>query len=132
MMAQEQVALRTIILHGQATDVVGLPEYRLLHNMGHDVATADTTRQAVEFLQTDRADLVVIDADRAGQRDFLSILGDLPADQQPTQVAIVSDSVDDGLSRLVQKLQRAHVHVLLRPLHMHGLLGVLRNIEASA
>lgn len=81
------------------------------------------------MLQDEPADLVVVDADRAGQREFVSRLSSLPADQQPRQLAIFSDTLDDSLATLSHKLSPARVHVLLKPLHMHGLLGVLRHIE---
>jgi CheY-like chemotaxis protein len=132
MTAQDQLTLKTIILHSQSSDATGLAAYRLLNDLGHDVATTASAEQAVELLQHDRADLVVIDADRIGQSDFVTRLSSLPADQQPRQVAIFSDALDDSLKSLTSKVQRSRVHVLLKPLHMHGLLGVLRNIEGKA
>ena len=132
MTAQDQLTLKTLILHSQNSDATGLAAYRLLNDLGHEVATTASPDQAVELLQSDRADLVIIDADRSGQSDFVNRLSDLPADQQPRQVAIFSDALDDTLKSLASKVQRSRVHVLLKPLHMHGLLGVLRNIEGKA
>ncbi|HMB94872.1 MAG TPA: hypothetical protein VKK61_02415 [Tepidisphaeraceae bacterium] len=109
-----------------------MPAFRLLNDLGHDVSSAVSTDQALEMLQHDGADLVVVDADRPEQREFVSRLNNIPEDQQP-QVAIFSDALDDSLSVMVNKLDRAaNVHVLLKPLHMHGLLNMLRNIEAKA
>jgi CheY-like chemotaxis protein len=129
MTAQDQLTLKTIILHGQSVDAGGLPEYRLLNELGHDVTITPSAQQAVQFLQSDRADLVVVDSDRLGQNDFISRLAALPADQQPRQIAIFSDAIDQSLSAIAGKVQRSRVHMLLRPLHMHGLLKVLRSIE---
>jgi CheY-like chemotaxis protein len=132
MTAQEQSTLKTLILHNGASDSFELPAYRLLNDFGHDVATTDSADEAVELLQHDRTDLVVIDADRPGQREFVSRLTALPPDQQPRQLAIFSDALDDSLSTLMHRLTPGRVHVLLKPLHMHGLLGVLRTIEAKS
>ena len=136
MTAQEQSTLKTLIFHNEAADSLELPAYRLLNDFGHDVSATDSADEAVELLRNDRADLVVVDADRPGQRRFVSRLSDLPPDQQPRQLAIFSDVLDESLSTLVHKLSPGpgpgRVHVLLKPLHMHGLLGVLRAIELKA
>jgi DNA-binding NtrC family response regulator len=131
MTAQDQLTLKTIILHGQSVDAGGLPEYRLLNELGHDVSVTPSAQRAVQWLQSDRADLVVVDSDRAGQTDFVSRLASLPADQQPRQIAIFSDAMDESLTHLAERVQRSRVHVLLKPLHMHGLLKVLRSIEGD-
>jgi DNA-binding NtrC family response regulator len=131
MTAQEQLTLKTLLLHNRAADASGSAAYRLLNDLGHEVATTDSADQAVELLQSDRADLVVIDADAKSQSDFVARLFDLPADLQPRQVAIFSDAANEGLTHLVDRLQRGKVHVLLKPLHMHGLLSVLRHIESK-
>jgi response regulator of citrate/malate metabolism len=133
MTANDQLTLKTIILHNQPGDSFSIPTYRLLNDLGHDVATSMTSDQVMEMLQHDGADLVVVDADRSEQREFVSRLNDIPDDHQPKQVAIISDAVDDSLTALVHKLHHAaSVHELLKPLHMHGLLKMLRNIEAKA
>ena len=132
MTAQEQLILKTLLIHNHAVDASSSPAYRLLSDLGHEVATSDSAAQAVELLQHSHPDLVVIDADRDGQSDFVSRLSKLPNDQQPRLVAIFSDSIDERLSNLVDRIERGNVHLLLKPLHMHGLLKVLRNIEGKA
>lgn len=132
MTAQDQLTLKTIILHGHSTDASALPEFQLLNQLGHDISTTESPEQAMQLLQGDRADLVVVDSDRAGQQDFVTRLGNIPADQQPKQIAIFSDAMDDALASLTRRVQRSRVTVLLKPLHMHGLLGVLRTIEGKA
>ena len=132
MTAPEQLIFKTLIFHGHSADALGLPEYRLLNELGHDVSTTDSTGQARELLLNDRGDLVVIDTDRSGQHEFVSCLSALPADQQPRQVAIFCDGVDESLAALLNGMKRSQVHVLIKPLHLHGLLGILRKIEARA
>ena len=132
MTAHDPLTLKTIILHGQSTDASALPEFHLLNQLGHEIATTGSASEAVELLQHDRADLVVIDADTAGQHDFVARLTGIPADQQPKQVAIFSDGADESLKSLVCKVQRSRVHVFLKPLHMHGLLNVLRKLDGRS
>ena len=129
MIAQEQLTLRAILLHGQASDSYTLPAYRLLSDLGHDVTPTDSTEQVLKMLLADGADLLVVDADRPDQRAVVNRLSDLPADHQPKQVAIFSDTLDDSLSAMALQLSTSRVHVLLKPLHMHRLLGVLRHFD---
>ncbi|HEY7089298.1 MAG TPA: hypothetical protein VH518_14470, partial [Tepidisphaeraceae bacterium] len=110
-----------------------LPSYRLLSDLGHDVTAIGSTDGMMEILQRDKADLLVVDADRPERQEVVNRIGELPADQQPRQIAIFSDSVEDEtLATLVHRITGAKVHVLLKPLHIHRLLGVLRHIEAKA
>lgn len=130
MTAQEQSTLRTLLVHTEVVDADSHSAYRLLNELGHDVSAAGSADQALELLQHDATDLVIVDSDSPGRHDFVARLINLPTDQQPRQVAIFSETLDDSLNALAAKLQRSRVHVLLKPLHMHGLLGVLRNIES--
>lgn len=132
MVAPEQLTLKTVFLHGHANDAEGLPAYRLLNDLGHDITATDSPAQAVQMLQNDRADLVLIDADAPEQERFVQQLHDLPSQQQPREVAIVTDAVDERLNGLVGKLNESNVQVLLKPLHVHGLLKILRRIEGKA
>lgn len=131
MTAQEQSTLRTLIFHDQQTEPVALPAYRLLNELGHDVSTSGSAADAVNRLRKEHPNLVIVDADDPDQREFVSQLSSLPKEQQPEAVAIFSDSLDESLSGLVKRLQNSRVHVLLKPLHMHGLLSILRNIESK-
>jgi DNA-binding response OmpR family regulator len=132
MTAQEQSTLRALLVHTEVADADSHSAYRLLNQLGHDVHSAATADEAVEMLQNDRADLVIVDSDDSGRRDFVTRLMSLPTDQQPLQIAIFSDALDEALAGLTRQLQRSRVHVLLKPLHMHGLLGMLRAIESKA
>ncbi|HVT90265.1 MAG TPA: hypothetical protein VHD56_15545 [Tepidisphaeraceae bacterium] len=131
MTAQEQLTVKTLILHNAAAEATALPEYRLLNELGHPVTSSGSADQAMLRLREGHADLVIIDADRTSQREFVQRLSDLPADQQPRQVAIFSEAMDERLNDLVHGLQRSKVHVLLKPLHLHGLLNILRSIESK-
>lgn len=99
--------------------------------MGHDVAETDSASRAVQILQQERADLVVIDADRDEQELFFDSINALPASQQPRQVAIFADAAEQP-HRQPPRLGSVNVQVLLKPLHVHGLLGILRRIEGKA
>lgn len=132
MTAQEQSTLKAILFHDEAIESYAVPAYRLLSDLGHDVRPADSTDRVLEMLQNDRADLLVVDAERTEQREMVDRLTGLPADQQPRQIAVFSDALDDSLGTLLHKLSPERVHVLQRPLHMHRLLGVLRHIEGKA
>jgi CheY-like chemotaxis protein len=132
MTAQEQSTLRAILLHHHAGESYSLPAYRLLSDLGHDVTSTDSADQVFEMLRHDRTDLLVVDADKPEQRAVVDRLSDLPPEQQPREVAIFSDALHEALSSLSYKLSAARVHVLLKPLHMHRLLGVLRHLENDA
>jgi CheY-like chemotaxis protein len=132
MIAQQQLTLRAILLHNQVGESYSLPAYRLLSDLGHEVAETASPDQALEMLRSDGADLLVVDADRPEQRAVVNRLGDLPQEQQPRHVAIFSDTLDESLSSLSNKLSNSRLHVLLKPLHMHRLLNVLRNVEGKA
>lgn len=132
MTAQEQLTLRALLVHNEITDANSHSAYRLLNELGHDVSAAASADRAVEMLEEGRADLVIVDSDKSSQCEFVSRLANLPPDQQPRQVAIFCDVNDETLTGLARQIQRSRVHVLLKPLHMHGLLGVLRNLESRA
>jgi hypothetical protein len=55
-------------------------------------------------------------------------LMELPESKRPAQVAVYSDSIDGPLREWRRKAP-THVHVFLKPLHVHGLLNVLRQME---
>lgn len=131
MTAQEQLTLKAVVVHDEASEAYAVPAYRLLSDLGHDVTPTGSAERAIDALRHARADLLVIDADAAERADVVLGLAALPADQQPAEVAIFSDVIDESLARLVAGLKRPRVHMLLKPLHMHGLLGVLRRIESK-
>jgi hypothetical protein len=56
-------------------------------------------------------------------------LADLPAELRPRELAIFSDVADDTLRGLRARIKPSKVHIFLKPLHMHGLLSVLRQLR---
>jgi DNA-binding NtrC family response regulator len=132
MVAPEQLTLKTVLLHGHANDAEGMAAYRLLNDLGHDISTTDSATQAVHLMQHDRTDLVLVDADASEQERFVQQLHDLPANQKPRQVAIVTEAIDERLNGLIGRMNDSNVQVLLKPLHVHGLLKILRRIEGKA
>jgi CheY-like chemotaxis protein len=103
---------------------------QLLNDLGHDVAGAESPEHALELLEEEQADLFVVDVSNSGRnRALLERLVDLPADIRPRELAIFSDSSDEMLRGLRSRLKPSRVHIFLKPLHMHGLLNILRKLE---
>jgi len=87
----------------------------------------------MEMLATEAVDLLVVDITNGKENRLLvNRLAELPAESRPHELAIFSDHADDSLTGLRKKIAGTHVHVLLKPLHMHGLLKVLRQLETDA
>jgi DNA-binding NtrC family response regulator len=131
MTAQETNVKKSIVLTRESEEPSESAAYRLLSELGHEVVPVSSTDRAVSALQQDpAADLVVIDMDEAGELYSLHRLFDaIPENQQPRQVAVFSDRFDPSLSEFRRQLSPKRVHVFLKPLHLHGLLGLLRQIE---
>jgi hypothetical protein len=136
MTAQEHTTLRAVFVQAQPADagVAPDPAFRLLSDMGHKVASAESTDDAMAMLRSrGPTDLMVVDASGLPDATRLAAqLMDLPPGARPRQVAIFSDRADDALRALRRRASPPNVHVFLKPLHLHGLLGVLRNLEADA
>jgi hypothetical protein len=129
MTAQVRAALRTVVLPSADAHPQDTPTRRLLGQLGHDVARADSTDGAMQLINSEHTDLLVVDASDNNNRDFLESLGELPVSKRPDQVAVFSDSIDPQLHDWRQAIAPTQVHVFLKPLHMHGLLGMLRQME---
>ena len=131
MTAQETTTKRSIVLTRESDEPSESTAYRLLSELGHEVVPVSSPDRAVSALQHDpAADLVVIDMDAPGELLSLRrLFDDVPESQQPRQVAVFSDRFDPSLSELRRRLTPQRVHVFLKPLHLHGLLGLLRQIE---
>jgi hypothetical protein len=82
----------------------------------------------MELICADHTDLLVVDITNNANRDLFDALMELPESKRPEQVAVFSESID-GQLREWRKLSPSRVHVFLKPLHMHGLLNVLRQME---
>ena len=83
----------------------------------------------MELINSDHTDLLVVDVTNSANRDLFNSLSELPESKRPDEVAVFSDSIDLQLREWRRKISPTHVHVFLKPLHMHGLLTVLRQME---
>ncbi len=132
MMAQPRSALRAVVLPAPETKLQDTPTRRLLGELGHDVARAETPDHAIELLSHDHTDLLVVDVTNENQNtQLIDSLAMLPDDKRPVQVAIYTDAISARLRDFRRTYAHSQVHIFLRPLHMHGLLGVLRNMERT-
>jgi hypothetical protein len=76
--------------------------------------------------------LLVVDISNSPRnRDFVNRLTELPQDSRPRELAIFSDAMDETLRGLRGRIKPCKVHIFLKPLHMHGLLSVLRHLASK-
>jgi CheY-like chemotaxis protein len=133
MTAQLRSALRAVVLPAPDAYLEDTPTRRLLDELGHDVTRALSPEHALELLNADHTDLLVVDITNDNQnRDLLKALRDMPESKRPEQVAVFSDALDLQLRDLRSSLAPTHVHLFFKPLHMHGLLSVLRHMERQS
>jgi DNA-binding NtrC family response regulator len=124
----DHVTLRAVVLPAEMTTAASRAE-RLLTEYGHEVASAQTPEQALGLLQDD-TDLLIVDVcNSAINKEFVNHLADMPAAARPRSVVVFADRVDENLSAMRKRLGASRWHVLLKPLHMHGLLNVLRQLD---
>jgi CheY-like chemotaxis protein len=130
MTAQMNPVLHTVVLPSPDSHPSDTPTRRLLGQLGHEVARASSPDHALELLSTDHTDLLVIDvANQNSNRELLSLLAGAPESIMPAEVAIYTDAVDSQLREMSRHLSASKVHLFVKPLHMHGLLSVLRQME---
>ena len=130
MMASARTALRVVVLPAPNGPTQDTPTRRLLGELGHDVARATTADHALELLGSDHTDLLVVDiTNDNANRELVDSLAGMPESKRPDQVAIFTDSIDGSLRDLRNAVLPSHVHVYLKPLHVHGLLHMLRTME---
>jgi DNA-binding NtrC family response regulator len=130
MTAQSPAVLRAVVLPSSDIQSQDTPTRRLLGGMGHDVSRAISPDHAMELMSTDHTDLLVVDiTNNSRNRDLINSISDLPEGKRPDQVAIFADAIDNSLKEFRRDIAPSHVHVFLKPLHMHGLLNVLRHME---
>ena len=133
MNVQEHITLRAVTLPSGYQLPEDAPTNRLLMDLGHTVMSAATADEALRLLRDDLADILVVDvSDSAENRQLIDRLGDLPADSRPRELAIFTEDSDDRFRKLRAVVAPSHVHVFLKPLHMHGLLNVLRRLESES
>ena len=132
MTAQDQSTLRTIILQTSRLDET--PAARLLTQLGHEVTPSTSAADVIQLIQTDPTDLVVIDAEKVQEaQPLVDRISELDENQRPKVVAVLSDHGQDMLARLRRGgATSPRVRVFLKPLHMHGLLDIVKRLERSA
>lgn len=128
--ATESQALRAIVVVPETADTQKQASCRLLRELGHDLRTARSTNEWVGMLESSPADLLVIDlASDADRRAVVDKLSTLPVGRRPRHVVAFADGLDEYVRNLQRSLDRPKVHVFLKPLHVHGLLSVIRSTE---
>src|SRR3954465_3517680 len=130
MTAQDQSTLRTIILQTSRLD--DSPAARLLSQLGHDVSSSTSAADAMQLMQTDSTDLVVINAEKVEEAQALiDRISTLEPERRPKVVAVMTDRSENLLPSLRrgEDTTSPRVRVFLKPLHMHGLLDIVKRLE---
>jgi DNA-binding NtrC family response regulator len=123
-------SLRAVVLPAPDMLAQDTPTRRLLNELGHDVSRASTPDHALELINSDHTDLLVVDlANNTLNQQLMDSLEELPESKRPEQVAIFTDGSDMNVRDYRKKFSPSRVHIFLKPLHMHGLLSVLRTLE---
>lgn len=129
MAAIDRPALRMVVLHG---DEMGgfSPAARMIEDRGHHVmATAHAQEAIAALMHGDAIDLMVIDLSAVTRPAVIESIKEMPLSSRPRQIAIFADLSDERLRTVREKLLPSRVSVLLRPLHLHRLLTILRKLE---
>src|ERR1700733_10745851 len=120
MTAQIPAVLRAVVLPSSDSQSQDTPTRRLLGGMGHDVSRATSPDHALELMSADHTDLLVVDiTNNSHNRELIDQIVDLPEGKRPDQVAIFTDAIDNSLKEFRRDIAPSHVHVYLKPLHMH-------------
>jgi DNA-binding response OmpR family regulator len=129
-----QTTTRTIFVHPNSDPANLWPTHRLLADLGHEVSSMSTLEDALRVMREDPVDLLILEeppkADPSVREYALQQIRSLPPSQQPRDIAIFSDR--PGTSDHSRQSGAPRIHVLLKPLHMHGLLHVVRQLRGRA
>ena len=132
MATLDQVATRTIFVHPNSDPANLWPTHRLLADLGHEVTSKSTLEEALRLMREDPIDLLILEeppkSPASVREQALQQIRALPMAQRPREVAIFSDR--PGEPDQSRQTGTPRVHVLLKPLHMHGLLQILRHLDA--
>ena len=133
MATLDQVAMRTIFVHPNSDPANLWPTHRLLADLGHEITSTNTLEEALRLMrEEDFTDLLILEeppkAEASFREEELRQIRSLPTSQQPREVAIFSDRPKDF--RTTRQSGAPRVHVLVKPLHMHGLLQVIRHLDS--
>ena len=104
------------------------PTRRLLGELGHDVTRADSPVHAMELINSDHTDLLVVDITNVPIENCSSPCATWRNRNGRTRWRS-SRIRSMGTCANGDEVAPSHVHVFLKPLHMHGLLSVLRQME---
>ncbi len=134
--APNQSAIRAVFVYPQRDERTIPPTHRLLSELGHEVTTFTDLGDAIDMMEQSSVDLLILEEDLAtvpegkdSYKNFvLDRLGKLDIHHRPREVAIFSEHADEASSSTRSGIK---VHTLLKPLHMHGLLHMLRHLEAK-
>jgi len=130
MTATAHQTLRAIVVVNDTINTSTQPTCRLLSDLGHDVVGTASPDEVINLLQESGADLLVVDLPTVDQkRRLFERLAALPRELKPRRVAVFADEADEYTKTLHRQHDNARVHVFIKPLHVHGLLNVLRSIE---
>jgi two-component SAPR family response regulator len=131
MTFEDRATFRSVVLPAEDAPAA----YRagdLLDEMGHDVAPATSPADALDLLEQNQTDLLIVDVSGSPpNHEFVEQLADLPMGIRPRQIAVFSDSDDDSFRGVRSRIKPSKLHIFLKPLHMHGLLTVLRRLESQ-
>jgi len=129
MTTQDRGALRALIVPAGLSPADSRAG-RLLRDLGHDVAGAESPDQALELLRESDTDLMVVDVTNSEQNQaLLRRMADLPRQAQPRTLAVFADSSNETLRETLRCIGAPRTHILLKPLHFHKLLEVVRRLE---
>jgi len=122
-------SIRSLVYSPHSEGVPSQTTERLLRDMGHDVCSTTSSDQALRWLRDQPSDLLVVDGDPSDYPGTTDLLDALSPQDVPRQIAIFSSRLDDATRHLRHRISPDRVHVFLKPLHLHGLLGVLKHLE---
>ena len=129
MTVEDHATLRVIVVPTESA-TAAIRAGKLLDDLGHQVIEAKTPDHALGLLQEEPTDLLVVDLSGSiRNRRFVENLSTQSSIVRPRQLAIFTDAVDEDLRGLRNRMRPCKVHVFLKPLHMHGLLGVVRQLD---
>lgn len=132
MAAIDRPALRMVVLHGDETSGFS-PAARMMEDRSHHVtATAHPQEAIASLMHGDAIDLMVIDLLAADRPAVIESIMEMPLSSRPRQIAIFADRSDERLRTVREKLLPSRVSILLRPLHLHRLLTILRKLESRS
>lgn len=131
--ASEPVHLRIALLRASPSHALGTGALsKLLRDRGHRVDISDSVAELSRLSKDVPLDLLVVDSTLSGtEATYLEDLAAVHWTTPPREVAVLSDSENLSVRDLRARLRRSAVHLFLKPLHLHGLLRVLRKAEEA-